>query len=175
MNRESGSENQPAKYHQMPRHRLEKTVACALLLLISSAVLSSQPAIRVEPAPYRLNQIKLAPFSRTSGSFSPEIKKDSDFSAWNQLELSLLVTVEVSGKPGVYSSNRKVEVTAFEGRRLIAKQVVSIGALDEATGKYFVPVLLNGPFCQMVTIKARLIGQARSSSLERKLDFQCGE
>lgn len=125
--------------------------------------------------PYRLSAIRILPYNQTTNSFLAEVKKDKDADFFNELDLSLFVTVEVSGQPGSISSNRRVEIIAYEGSRVILKRVVRLGVISESTGKYYVPVWLYSPFCQQVTIKARLIGQRQISTLQRKLDFLCGE
>ena len=158
----------------MPLARHAKALASIVVLIFISPLLRAQTRLP-EPPPYQLTEMKVVPFSQRTSLFLAEIKKDADFSGWNDLNLSLFVTIEVSGKAGSYSSRRNVEVVAYEGRRLIVKRVGHIGVLDESTGKYFVPVWLYGSFCQPVTIKARLNGQTRSSTLQRKIDFQCGE
>ena len=147
-----------------------KTLAVLLFAISSSAF--AQIRLR-EPPPYQLTEIKVVPFSQTTNSFRAAIKKD--FSGWNSLNISLLVTVEVSGNGGTYASHRNVEIVAYEGRHVITRRVGSIGVLDESTGKYYVPLWLYGPFCQPVTIKARLTGQRQTSTLKRIVDFACGE
>ena len=159
---------------RIPLTTRTKALNCAFLLVLISALVHGQTILR-DPPPYQLTEMKIVPFSQRTNSFLAEIKNDAAFSGWNDLNLSLFVTIEVSGKAGSYGSRRNVEVVAYEGRRLIVKRVGHIGVLDESTGKYFVPVWLYGSFCQPVTIKARLIGQTRSATLQRKIDFQCGE
>ena len=119
--------------------------------------------------------MKVVPFSQRTNSFLPEITNDRDFSAWNELNLSLFVTIQVTGRVGSYSPKRKVEITAYKDGRVFLKRISELGVLDEGTGKYYIPVWLYGPFCRKVTIKARLVGQQEGSSLQRTLDFQCGE
>jgi hypothetical protein len=149
-----------------------KTFGNVVLLIVTSSLLRAQTTLQTPP-PYQLTEVKVVPFSQTTNSFLPEIK--NDFSGWNSLNISLFVTIEVAGKRGSYNSKRHVEIVANEGHRVIVKRLGDIGVLDESTGKYYVPVWLYGPFCQPVTIKARLVGQARSPVLQRKVDFQCGE
>ncbi len=145
-----------------------------VFLIVISSLVRSQTTLP-EPPPYQLTAMKVVPFSQRTSLFLAEIKKDSDFSAWNELNLSLFVTIQVTGRAGSYSSKRKVEITACENDRVILKRLSELGVLDEDTGKYYIPVWLYGPFCRKVTIKARLVGQPQVSSLQRVLDFQCGE
>ena len=158
----------------MPLPTREKTFGSVIFLVLISSLLHAQTTLP-EPPPYQLTAMKVVPFSQRTSLFLAEIKKDSDFSAWNELNLSLFVTIQVTGRAGSYSSKRKVEITAYDDRHVILKRLSELGVLDEDTGKYYIPVWLYGPFCRKVTIKARLIGQPQASSLQRNLDFQCGE
>ena len=120
----------------------------ALVLLISiSSLLPAQTRLP-EPPPYQLTAMKVVPFSQRTSLFLAEIKKDSDFSGWNDLNLSLFVTIQVTGRAGSYSSKRKVEITAYENGRVILKRLSELGVLDEDTGKYYIPVWLYGPFAE---------------------------
>ena len=124
---------------------------------------------------YTLSNIEVTIYSKRQNKFLSKVENDGKDEFWNEMNLSLFVVVEVSGKRGSYISNRKVEVSAFEGKRLVLKRVSDLGVIDEATGKYYVPIWLYGPFCQNVIIKARILGQKESSVIKRNLNFQCGE
>lgn len=145
------------------------------VLLITVVSLSVQAQTQPEPAAYKLTAMNIVPYKQSAGSFLPEIKNDREYWGLNQLDLSLFATVEVSGRKGSYSPKRKVEITTYKGGRLFQKRVADLGVLDEGTGKYFVPLWLYGPFCEKITIKARLLGQAQASTLQRTLSFDCGE
>jgi len=149
-------------------------VAIALLSLISLSA-NGQSQSDANLPPYKLSAMKVVPYSQTSNSFLDEIKTDKDADFWNDLDLSLFATIEVTGKPGSYTPNRKVEIVAYAGNRLLLKRVAELGVIGESTGKYYVPVWLYGSFCQPVTIRARLIGQKPTPTLQRKLTFMCGE
>lgn len=148
-----------------------------LTTLLSIIVLSFSVCAQAVPEPtaYKLTTMNIVPYKQSAGSFLPEIKNDREYWSLNELDLSLFVTIEVTGRKGSYSPKRKVEITAYKGGRLFQKRVADLGVLDEATGKYFVPLWLYGPFCQKITIKARLLGQPQSSTLQRTLSFNCGE
>jgi len=150
------------------------TFSTFLLLSLLSLPVYGQAGSEATP-PYKFTEIKIKPYNQTSNSFLGDIKNDQDNDFWNDLDLSLFVTIEISGKPGSYSSSRKVEVIAYEGTRVILKRVVDLGVINESTGKYYVPVWLYSPFCRQVTIKARLLGQRQTSAVQRKVNFACGE
>jgi hypothetical protein len=155
--------------------KIFRQTTCSTLLLLSILFLPvyGQSGSEATP-PYKLSEIKIRSYDQTTDSLRDDVRNDKD-DLWNELDLSLLVTVEISGKAGSYSSNRKVEVIAYEGNRVILKRVVGLGVLSESGGKYYVPVWLYGPFCRQVTIKARLIGQRQTSALQRRVNFGCGE
>lgn len=151
----------------------QKTCCAFLLLSLLSLPVYGQSGSEVTP-PYKLTEIKIRPYDQTTDSLRNDIRNDKD-DLWNELDLSVLMTIEISGKAGSYSSGRKVEIIAYEGNRVILKRVVGLGVLSESAGKYYVPVWLYGPFCRQVTVKAKLIGQRQTSSLQRKVNFGCGE
>ena len=150
-----------------------KTLTRLLLVVLVSSCLHAQTV--PEPSAYKLTAMNIVPYKQSAGSFLPEIKNDREYWSLNQLDLSLFVTIEVSGRKGSYSPKRKVEITAYKAGRLFQNRVADLGLLDDETGKYFVPLWLYGPFCQKITIKARLLGQPQPSALQRTLSFDCGE
>ena len=121
--------------------------------------------------PYSLRAIHVTTINQYDNS-QRVVPADDDF--WNALGLSVLVSVEVhSEKSDVYRSERKVEIKAYEGDRLIDTFVGDIGYIRQDS--YYVPLLLHGPFCQTLRIEARLVGQSQASAISRKLAFACGE
>lgn len=150
-----------------------------LTLLFFSILLGSVACGQRGPAPalppYKLSEMKVVPYSHRTNTLLAEIPENRTGELWNELNLSLFVTVQVSGKAGSYSSNRSVEVTAYEANKLILKRIARIGVIDEESGRYYIPVWLYGPFCRPVRIKARLLGQREPSTLSRTIPFQCGE
>ena len=155
--------------------KILRQTTCSAFLLLSVLALTvyGQAGAEVTP-PYKLSEIKIRPYDQSTDTLRDDIRNDKD-DLWNELDLSLLVTVEISGKAGSYSSGRKVEIIAYEGNRVVLKRVVGLGVLSESGGKYYVPVWLYGPFCRQVTVKAKLIGQRQTSALQRKVNFGCGE
>lgn len=150
-----------------------RTLGSFLLIIVVSFSVCAQK--QPEPAAYKLTAMNIVPYKQSAGSFLPEIKNDREYWSLNELDLSLFVTIEVTGSKGSYSPKRKVEITAYKDGRLFQKRVGDLGVLNDGSGKYFVPLWLYGPFCEKLTIKARLLGQAKASSLQRTLSFNCGE
>lgn len=125
--------------------------------------------------PYSINAIKVNPFNHENNSFTGDLEADNKGNFFNALDTSLFISVEVTGQKGSYEGNRKVEITAYSGKKLISKVIGRLGVLDGTTGKYYCVMWLQGPQCQDLTIQARMLGQAKASSKQRTLSFICGE
>jgi hypothetical protein len=116
--------------------------------------------------------MKIIPYHRSSDTFADDIA-DSQDEHLNELDLSFLVKVEVSGKAGEYS-DRNVVITVREGSKLIVNTNTMVGIYNE-NGKYYVPAWIYGPLCSPITVEARLTGQRQPSTIRKTLKFQCGE
>ena len=144
------------------------------LLIICAAGADGQRRRAATPvsSPAKITGIKVIPYNRNDDTFSDDIANSKD-ERLNELDLSFLVKVEVSGKAGDYAGHN-VEVTVREGSKLILSRVTMLGIFNEQ-GKYYVPVWIYGPLCQPTTIQATVQGQRPASSIKRTLQFQCGE
>ncbi|MBI1763254.1 MAG: hypothetical protein HYR56_17660 [Acidobacteria bacterium] len=138
---------------------------CSLSPLSQTA---NKPAGNRAAGAMKLTAIKIKPYNASAGALADEITADGYH---NALELSLLVLVEVTGKPGDFSANQKLIVTATEGTKPVLTRRATVGLLNDK-GRFYAPVWLYGPFCRPLTIKAQLNGAA---PLTRKVPFQCGE
>jgi hypothetical protein len=148
---------------------------CALLvLLITCAAVSygQKRGAAAAASPSKITGIKVIPYDRTSDTFSDDIV-DSKEERLNELDLSFLVKIEVSGKAGEYAG-RNVEVTVREGNKLLLSRITMLGIFNEQ-GKHYVPVWIYGPLCQPTTIQATVQGQRPASTIRKTLKFQCGE
>lgn len=144
------------------------------VILITVAGLNVLAQAKIPTLSYKIARLKIQTFNQVLDAFSDDIsdKKENEF--WNALDTSLFVTVEVSGEVGSYVSGRRVEVTAYEGRKLILRRVANLGVINN-DGKYYVPIWLYGGFCQPVTIRARFLGQQQALVIKKRLFFNCGE
>jgi hypothetical protein len=151
-----------------------KLLALFVLLLICTTAADAQRRRRAAPtgSPATLTAMKILPYDRMSDIFNDDIANSQD-ERLNELDLSFLVKVEVSGKAGDYS-NRNVVITAREGGKLIVNQNAMVGIFNE-NGKYYVAAWIYGPLCQPTTVEARLTGQRQPSTIRKTLKFQCGE
>ena len=123
--------------------------------------------------PSKITGMKIMTYNQHLDTFSKDIVEEKDNEFWNALGLSVFVSVEVTGRPNSYVSGRKMEITVFEGRKVILKRVEGIAYIN--TGKFYVPAWLYASFCQRVTIKARITGQKQVSTISKTLNFACGE
>lgn len=154
---------------------MQKIIRFTILavLALSFGVISAQA--QKTPA-YKITDIRILPFDEQTGQFQSEINpKDDTRSYFNDLHISLLVEVEVSGTPGSFEVGRKLEVTVMEGRKLKKKRFDQIGLIGEG-GKYYVPLWLDGAMCDEIKISARIIvGKKIGTYMIRKVPFMCGE
>jgi hypothetical protein len=143
--------------------------ALAALILIGCSAASAQK----KTPDYKITAVHITPFDSNTGKFEDEITANSDRSFFNDLAISLLVVVEVTGETGSFVAGRQAEITVMEGKKIKKKKVEQIGIPSD--GKFFVPVWLDSPMCSEVTVTARMIGQKTVSRTVRKVPFQCGE
>jgi len=144
-------------------------LACALGSVVrASSSLGEQPRV---PAPYRLNGIVVRLYHPSSDTFGADLSDAS----WNQVDSSLLATVEVKGEPGSFAKGRAVEITVAKDKKVVASQKTTVGVLDIRSGSFVIPVWIPGPLCENVVIRARLLGQPGGSEVKREVGFACGE
>ena len=145
-----------------------------ILLLVCTTAADAQRRRRAAPAgsPATLSAMKIIPYHRMSDTFNDDIANSQD-EHLNELDLSFLVKVEVSGKAGEYS-NRNVVITVREGGKLIVNQNMMVGIFNE-NGKHYAAAWIYGPLCNPTTVEARLTGQRQPSTIRKTLKFQCGE
>jgi hypothetical protein len=116
--------------------------------------------------------MKILPYNGGSDSFGDNIA-DGGNPLFNDLDTSLLVKVEVSGKAGEYA-DRNVEITARQGNKVILSRTAMVGIFNES-GKYYVTAWIPNPICQDINIQARLLGQRQPSIIRKRIGANCGE
>ena len=121
---------------------------------------------------YKITGMKVVNYNQYDHIFK-DISDEVDFEYWNALGTSVIVSVVVSAKRDTYVPGRKVEVKVYEGKKLIQTHNGNVGYIR--SGTYYVPTMLYGPFCQPLTIKARITGQRQVSIISKTLNFACGE
>ena len=126
-------------------------------------------------AAYKIADIVIKPYDEQTGQFQSEITANDTRSFFNDISISMLVVVEVSGTVGSFEGGRKLEITVMEGKRLKKKRFDQIGLIGDS-GKYYVPVWLDSAMCSEVKISARIaVGKKFGPVVTRKVQFQCGE
>jgi hypothetical protein len=145
-------------------------VSMALLLTLGTVASYAQKT----PA-YKITDIIIKPYDEQTGQFQSEITANDTRSFFNDLHISMLVAVEVSGTTGSFEVGRKLEITVMEGKKLKKKRFDQIGLIGDG-GKYYVPLWLDGAMCSEVKITARIFaGKKFGPAVTRKVQFNCGE
>ncbi len=123
-------------------------------------------------APYLITDIKVVPFDEITGKFRDPVDAEQWFG--NDLSMSLLATIELTGTPGEFAAKRTVSIRVTEGKKVKLTRVAYPGVFSE-TGKYYIPVWLYGSMCDPVKITATMVGQTKKSTKTRTVNFHCGE
>jgi hypothetical protein len=114
------------------------------------------------PGP-RLIAIALQGFDSETGQLIDDLSDHG----WNQLDFSILAKVELGGPA---SGPVRLDVTVLNGKELVLKR--RLQTLVDSPRR-FVPVWVDGPFCEDVTIHVQLVGTEQK--LEKQQAFRCGE
>jgi hypothetical protein len=146
----------------------------AIAALVLSFGIITANAQKKTPS-YKITDVQILPFDEQTGQFQSEITANSDRAFFNDLHISMLVKVEVSGTPGSFEAGRKLEITVMEGKKLKKKRFDQIGLIGEG-GKYYVPLWLDAAMCDGIKITARIfVGSKAGTAVTRKVPFMCGE
>lgn len=89
----------------------------------------------------------------------------------------MLVTIEISGKPGSYASGRRLALGVTKDRgEVLLDRSVQIGILSDE-GKFYATFLVYGTGCDPLHLRAQILGQTTipASVIEKDIPFQCGE
>lgn len=144
----------------------------ALIICFSSATFA---VAQETPAPdYKITNLKIVPFDSQTGEFQAPFAKNDERAFFNDLAISLFVTVEISGEAGSFEDGRMISVTVTEGGKSKLKKNEQIGLIGEK-GKFYFPVWLEPAMCDEITITAKISGQKTASTITRKVPFMCGE
>jgi hypothetical protein len=161
-------------YLNIPGDTMQKTFR-TLLTLSFVFTLTAVAVVAQKKAPdYKIAAINITPFNEATGKFEDVLTTTDTRSFFNDLSMSLFVTVEIAGEAGSFEAGRKVVISVTEGRKAKFNKTEQVGLIGEG-GRYYIPVWLYGSMCSDVTIKARLVGQKTTSPVTRKVTFECGE
>lgn len=149
--------------------KLKISIFILVLVCFGAAIAIAQKA-----PDYKISNIKITPFDSNTGEFEKEFLPTDERSFFNELDISLLATIEISGKGGSYDGARKVQITVTEGKKVKMTKTSWVGVLSQ-NGKFYIPLWLYPAMCDEVKITAKLIGQKTASAITRKIPFLCGE
>lgn len=151
-----------------------KSLLILIFIFLSAGFVSVNAQAPKAAAPYKITGIKIVPFDGQTGKFQNEITPNDERSFFNEISLSMFVTVEVSGETGTFEAGRMVEITVTEGKKSRTKKTSQIGLIGDG-GKFYIPVFLDSAFCDELKVTARIVGQKTASTMTRKAIFVCGE
>lgn len=152
------------------KKNLQSFTLAILAICLFTSVSLAQKAKAV--APYLITNISVTPFDEITGNFREPVTPDQWFG--NDLSMSLLAKIELTGPAGEFVANRKVAIKVTEGKKVIVSRIGYPGVFSES-GKYYVPVWIYGSLCDIVKISASMTGQTKKSSMSRTVNFHCGE
>jgi hypothetical protein len=165
---------------------LKRILAGLIGAVVMTMSVSDASDVQIEVADVRAQL-----FYATTGTLSEDITKEADKTWWNTIggegdakepAGDLLVSVGLKGTPGAHNEPVTITVKDWEGTGLNApksplKRTIlhwrSKGAyiLDEKTGTWVKPILLQDVTCSPIEISA-VVGKSEKTV---KLDFACGE
>jgi hypothetical protein len=134
---------------------------------------------------YRIAGVQARLYYADDATFSDNVIDNADFALYNVVagegsarasSTNLLVLVEVAGPRLQHAGARTVELTALEGkqRQLKLHRASRIG-LVESSARTFIAFWLYDTGCKPLLLRARIVGQAEPSTVEKSVPFQCGE
>jgi hypothetical protein len=164
---------------------VERTIARrapSVAWLIAVAGLSmpvAAAAQRPAPPPFGIAALKAMLFYGQTGTFSADLFGPSaptlqNVSTGEGQAIATLVVVEISGLPDTYAPARKIALTATAGGRVLLSRSLAIGRPGE-DGRFHAAFWLYDTACAPVVIRARITGQAEDSSIQKTLNFRCGD
>lgn len=145
-----------------------------LIFILLVLCFGSTFAMAQKAPDYKISNIKITPFDSATGEFQEEIKANDERSFFNDLSISLLTLVEITGKEGSFEVGRKIQITVTEGKKVKTTKTEQIGLIGSG-GKFYVPLWLYPAMCDEVKITAKIIGQKTASTITKKVPFLCGE
>src|SRR6266550_3104105 len=170
---------------KMKAYKISAVVSLFLLFGVAAGV---KPQPQKVP-PFKVASIKAMLFYEDKGTFSKDVLADPNFALWNAIigggsaegnSSSTLVIVELASKAEAYDPTRKIEFTATyktsgkNARPLAVKRTSDTGIFNKQ-GRFFAALWLYDTGCEPIKLSARIFGQAQPSSLNRTIEFRCGE
>ena len=156
--------------------------AAALLALASATQSTADARPAAAPPPYRLS-LRAMLFYTDKGTFSPDLIAHP-VELWNTpagegraggASNATLVVAVVTGEPGSYLPERRVELTVTERGRATFQRAQETGIIT-TQGRTYVAFWLYGTGCTRVRLSARILGQTPAGTpVTASIPFACGE
>ncbi|MBV9107787.1 MAG: hypothetical protein JO306_00090 [Gemmatimonadetes bacterium] len=160
--------------------RLAAAASLAAMALFAWSGANARPG--PPPRPYRL-ALRAMLFYTDKGTFSPDLVAHP-VDLWNTpagegraggSSNATLVVVVVTGEPGSYIPERKVELTASEGTRTVLQRSVETSVLN-TQGKAYAAFWIYDTGCRRLRLSARVTGQTPAGApVTATIPFACGE
>jgi hypothetical protein len=163
----------------MERTTARRAPAVAWLIAVAGLLPAAAVTQRPTPPPFRIAALKAMLFYGQTGTFSADLFGPSaptlqNVSTGEGQAIATLVVVEITGRPDTYAPARKVALTAAAGGRALLSRSLGIGRPGD-DGKFHAAFWLYDTACAPVVIRARITGQAEDSSVQKTLNFRCGD
>jgi len=161
------------------RARWIKLVAGLLLIGLSAPWVSTSPGAQRPVPPFRITAVKAMLYYGQTGEFSADLFGPTAPTLQNVRtgegqSTSTLVVVEITGRPDAYAPTRQVSLTATAARRTLLTKTLGIGRPGE-DGKFHAAFWVYDTGCVPVVLKARILGQADDSAIQKTINFKCGD
>lgn len=164
----------------MERSSARHAPAVAWLIVVAGLLLPAGAVTqRPDPPPFRIAALKAVLFYGQTGTFSADLFGPSaptlqNVSTGEGQAIATLVVVEISGRSDTYAPARKVALTAAASGRTLLSRSLGIGRPGD-DGRFHVGFWVYDTACAPVVIRARITGQAEDSSVQKTLNFRCGD
>ncbi len=154
-------------------------MAVALLAGLPGLLPSVSVGLQRPAAPVRITALKAMLFYGQTGTFSPDVFGSSAPTLQNVRTgegqaTATLVVIEITGQPATYAPTRKIAFTATAARRALLTKTLELGRLGE-DGKFHTAFWLYNTGCTPIMLTARIVGQREDSTVQKTLNFRCGD
>jgi hypothetical protein len=160
----------------MTAHR---RVGIALLAGFLGLLPSVSVGVQRPAPPFRITALKAMLFYGQTGKFSPDLFGSSAPTLQNVRTgegqaTATLVVIEITGRPDTYAPTRKIAFTATAGGRTLLTKTLELGRPGE-DGKFHTAFWLYDTGCTPIMLKARIVGQTEESTVQKTINFRCGD
>jgi hypothetical protein len=160
----------------MTTHR---SVAVALFAGLLGLLPSVSVGIQRPAPPFRITELKAMLFYGQTGTFSPDLFGPSAPTLQNVRTgegqaTATLIVIEITGRPDTYVLTRKIAFTATVARRALLTKTLELGRPGE-DGKFYTAFWLYDTGCTPIMLKARIVGQTENSTVQKTINFRCGD